>query len=188
MTEFNQGHLECIVGCMFSGKTEEMMRRLRRAAIAKQPVQLFKPSGEQWWGSEPKVVSHHRTEMPATPVPAENPRMMLELLKPETLVVGVDEAHFFGSEITEVCEELVKRSIRVILAMLDLDYRGQPFGSAPLLLTLADMVDKRSAVCTICGKAATRTYRLFESQNQVEIGADGKYDARCRLHFAPPQA
>lgn len=186
MSNFNQGRLECVVGCMYAGKSEELMRRLRRAKIAKQPMQLFKPAGEQWWGSEPKVVSHHRTEMQALPVPIDNPKAILDMIKSDTLVVGIDEAHFFSSSIISVCEELVSNHIRVILAALDTDYRGTPWGSIPMLLTLADKVDKLTAVCTICGSAATRTHRLFDSTKQVEIGADGKYEARCRLHFYPP--
>lgn len=177
---FKQGHVEVICGPMYSGKSTEMMRRLRRARIGRQKVQVFKPKLDTR-GDMEKVSSHDKVEFQAIPV--ETPRAILGYaLDDETQVVGIDEAQFFDESIVSVVQMLADRGIRVIIAGLDTDFQFKPFGAMPALLVLAESVDKLTAVCTVCGEPATRTQRLTESKELVIPGAAGQYEARCRKH------
>jgi thymidine kinase len=184
------GSLEVICGSMFSGKSEELIRRLRRASIAKQNVQVFKPAIDQRYHQE-KVTSHAGTAFDAVPV--KNSREIIDCIAEETTVVGIDEAQFFDAEILDVVEDLVKRNIRVIVAGLELDFRGEPFGSMPTLMAKAEEVTKLQAICMICGEAASRTQRLVNGKPAryddpiVIVGAAELYEARCRLHHDVPK-
>jgi len=168
---------------MFSGKTEELIRRVKRARIAKQKVQVFKHSLDDRYDAE-KVTSHSGADMEAIPV--REARQILELLEPDTEVVAIDEAQFFDWAIADVCNELADRGIRVIVAGLDMDFRGEPFGPVPLLMAQAEQVDKLQAVCVVCGAPATRTQRLINgrpaSYNDpiIMVGAKEVYEPRCR--------
>lgn len=174
-----KGQVEVIAGCMFSGKTEELIRRLRRAVIAKQKVQVFKPSIDDRYATD-AVVSHARTEYPAKPVPSA--MSILGLLQKDTHVVGLDEVQFFGDGILEVVEVLANRGVRVICAGLDLDSFGRPFGPMPALLATAEHVIKLAAVCTSCAEPAYRSFRKSGTTTTVEVGAD-QYEALCRACF-----
>ena len=176
------GRIEVICGCMFSGKSEELLRRLRRVHIAKQGVLLIKPRVDDRY-SDSEVVSHSAFRMEAIPVPGEDPWEIVKLWlgQGEPPVVGIDEGQFF-EDLTPVVQRLVRGGSRVIIAGLDLDYRGEPF-LAPELLSLAERVDKLTAVCVVCGGPATRTHRLSGGTERVEIGASDRYDARCREHW-----
>lgn len=183
------GSIEVITGSMFSGKTDELIRRLRRARIARQAVQVFKPVIDNRFALE-KVTSHAGTEFEATPV-AES-RQILARLQPETTVVAVDEAQFFDLAVPDVCQELAARRIRVIVAGLDQDFRGEPFGPMPRLLALAEDVLKLHAICVVCGAPASRTQRLIDGRPAhyddpvVLVGASEMYEARCREHHQVP--
>ncbi|MBT3584606.1 MAG: thymidine kinase [Halobacteriovoraceae bacterium] len=165
---------------MFSGKTEELIRRVRRAQIARQKVQIFKPAIDDRY-HESNVVSHSAQEIQAQPV-----KDSLEILKKlfdSTRVVAIDEVQFFDESIHKVVSKLARRGIRVILAGLDQDYKGNPFGSIPQLLAMADSVDKIQAICTVCGGPASKTYRKFDQkEDQVVVGEADIYEARCRTH------
>ena len=152
------GWIEVVTGSMFSGKTEELLRRIRRATIAKQHVQVFKPKLDHRYGTN-KVTSHAGANFTATPV--ENSAEILETLDSETTVVAVDEAQFFDAELTKVCTILADKGIRVIVAGLDQDFRGDPFGPMPIILSLAEQVSKLHAICVVCGKDASRTQRMI---------------------------
>ena len=184
------GSVEVITGSMFSGKTDELIRRLRRAAIARQKIQVFKPVIDHRYGLE-KVTSHAGTEFQATPV--KNAAEILQRLDPETTVVGIDEAQFFDWRIAELANELTERGVRVIVAGLDTDFRGEPFGPMPLLMAQAERVDKVQAICMVCGEPASRTQRLIDGQPAryddpvVVIGARELYEARCRQHHEVPR-
>lgn len=177
------GRIELICGSMFSGKTEEMIRRLRRAVIARQQVQAFKPALDSRYHVE-KVTSHNGLFFEAQPV--ERAREIFDMLDPETDVVGIDEVQFFDDDIVEVCEKLAEGGKRVICAGLDMDFRGLPFGSMPALLARAEDVHKLHAICVVCGKDASRTQRLIEGRPAafddpvVLVGAAEVYEARCR--------
>lgn len=177
--------IEVISGSMFSGKTDELIRRLRRARIARQAVQVFKPSLDVRF-STGKVTSHAGTEFDATPV--ERAAMIPALVREETTVVAIDEAQFFDEEIVEVVSELAQDGARVLVAGLDLDFRGEPFGPMPKLLALAEQVDKLYAICMVCGAPASRTQRLINGRPArftdpvVVVGASELYEARCRRH------
>lgn len=177
------GRIELICGSMFSGKTEEMIRRLRRAVIARQRVQAFKPALDSRYHIE-KVTSHDGLHFEAQPVASS--RDILDTLDPDTDVVGIDEVQFFDEEIVEVCEKLAEGGKRVICAGLDMDFRGLPFGSMPALLARAEDVHKLHAICVVCGKDASRTQRLIEGRPAafddpiVLVGAAEVYEARCR--------
>jgi thymidine kinase len=179
-----------VCGSMFSGKTEELIRRLRRAVIARQKVQVFKPSIDRRYAEE-KVASHAGMAFEAMPI--ESSSQILERLEPDTTVVGVDEAQFFDAGIVPIVQELAERGIRVIVAGLDQDFRGEPFGSMPVLLALAEQVDKLQAICVVCGEAGTRTQRLVNGQPAryddpvVIVGAAEMYEARCRKHHEVPR-
>ncbi len=175
-----QGHLEVICGPMFSGKTEELIRRVRRAQIARQKVQIFKPAIDIRY-DETEVVSHSAQSIPSQPV--EKSEQILELLKDSTRVVALDEVQFFDEHIISVVQKLVARGYRVVCAGLDLDYRAVPFGPMPTLLALADEVVKIKAICTVCGAPASRSQRIVASDDQVVLGELNEYEARCRAHY-----
>lgn len=170
------GWVEVICGCMFSGKTEELIRRLKRAKIAEMGVQVFKPLVDTRY-DEASIVSHDTTSVLATPV--DNSARLLKI-NDETRVVGIDEAQFFDAGITEVCEELALRGIRVVVAGLDMDYRGKPFGPMPNLLAIAEYVTKVHAICVHCGNLATHSYRLASGDEVILLGEKEQYEPRCR--------
>jgi len=174
------GIIEVVCGPMFSGKTEELIRRVKRVQIAKQRVQIFKPAVDVRY-DETKVVSHSSQAMDSQPV-AKSTDILVNL-KDTTRVVAIDEIQFFDQGIVKVVEKLANRGYRVICAGLDLDFRGVPFGPMPLLLAMADNVQKIQAVCTVCGAPATRSQRLSDAQDTVLLGETDAYDARCRAHY-----
>lgn len=188
---YSGGWIEVVCGSMFSGKTEEVIRRVRRARIARQQVQVFKPVLDNRYFVE-RVSSHNGLQWEAIPV--GNAREILERLDPETTVVAVDEAQFFDWEISVVCRELAERGLRVILAGLDMDFRGEPFGPMPLLMAEAEEVTKLQAICVVCGAPASRTQRLIDGQPAayddavILVGGSESYEARCRqCHEVPGQ-
>lgn len=187
-TMWNIGWVEVICGSMFSGKTEELIRRLKRALIAKQKVQVFKPKLDTRY-SNVHVTSHSAQQLNALNI--EHPEQILELLEDNTRIVGIDEAQFLSPAVVDVCQRLANRGLRVIVAGLDLDYRGVPFGSMPLLMATAEFVTKMSAICTNCGNPASRSQRIrtktpAEASSQIVVGAEDLYEARCRRCFEPP--
>jgi thymidine kinase len=179
------GSIEVICGCMFSGKTEELLRRLQRAKIARQKIQIFKPTIDDRYEKE-FVVSHNQNKILSTPV--AKAQDILRLLEDSTRVVGIDEAQFFDPFIIEAVERMSNRGLRVLVAGLDMDYRGKPFGMLPQLMAMAESVTKLSAICSICGMAATRTQRMGSETGQVIVGATGLYEARCRRHHFVQEA
>lgn len=164
---------------MFSGKTEELIRRTKRAEIGRQKVQVFKPTIDDRYGKD-FVASHDQAKVLSVPV--NTAAEILERVADTTRVVGIDEAQFFDEEIVDVVIRLANRGIRVIVAGLDMDYRGRPFGSMPQLLSMAEQVTKLSAICVVCGAPATRTQRFSNISDQVLVGATDHYEARCREH------
>ncbi len=185
----HHGSIEVIVGSMFSGKTDELIRRLRRATIARQKVQVFKPIIDNRYAVE-KVSSHDGNVFEAMPI--DSARAILTHLQSDTTVVGIDEAQFFDPEITEIANRLANRGLRIIVAGLDMDFRGEPFGPIPLLLSQADQVNKLQAICIICGEPAYCTQRLVNGKPAhyhdpiVIVGAQEMYEARCReCHVVP---
>ncbi len=174
------GWIEVVCGPMFSGKTEELIRRLRLALIAKQRVEIFKPALDNRYG-ECHIVSHNDQRFRCTPV--SRAEQILEEIDDSTRVVGIDEAQFFDDAIALVCDKLANRGLRVIVAGLDQDYCGRPFGPMPTLLAHAESILKLKAVCTVCGGWATRSQRLTPETMQVSVGAGDKYEARCRACF-----
>lgn len=181
----NGGWIEVICGGMFSGKTEELIRRVKRAQIARQKVQIFKPSIDDRY-SEDQVASHSELRVDARQI--SHPEEILSLLEDNTRVVAIDEAQFFKPMIVEIAHRMANRGLRVIIAGLDLDYRGLPFGPIPALMATAEVVTKMSAICTQCGNPASRSQRLPTTnvQDQVVVGAGDIYEARCRRCFEPP--
>lgn len=173
------GSIEVVCGCMFSGKTEELIRRLRRATIAKQKVEIFKPVIDTRYDDE-DVVSHNKTAIRSTPVQFASD---IILLCGDSDVVGIDEAQFFDDEIVEVCQKLANSGKRVIVAGLDMDSKGKPFGPMPYLLAIAEFVTKLHAICTISGGLASFSYRLTDSENVIEVGEKETYEARNRKYF-----
>ena len=179
----SDGRLEVICGSMFSGKTEELIRRLRRAEIARQKIQVFKPRLDDRYGVE-RVTSHNGLHVTAQPV--EKSQDIRDLLQEDTTVVGIDEVQFFDGEITAICQELAAAGRRVIVAGLDMDFRGEPFGPMPLLMAQAETVSKVRAICVVCGQEASRTQRLVNGKPAayddpvIVVGASEKYEARCR--------
>ena len=165
---------------MFSGKTEELIRRLRRAQFAKQKVEIFKPAIDVRY-SEEEVVSHEGNSIPSTPVDSS---ASILLMAQESEVVGIDEAQFFDDHIVEVCNELAARGIRVIVAGLDLDFKGQPFGPMPALLAIADEVTKVHAICVRCGALAYVSHRIVAGEKQVLLGEKQEYEPLCRACYA----
>ena len=180
----NTGWIEVVTGCMFSGKSEELIRRLRRAVIARQRVQIFKPGVDTRY-AEDHIVSHSQMKLRSIPV-AIAQELMLGV-DDRTDVVGIDEAQFFDLDLVEVATRLANRGMRVIVAGLDLDYRGIPFEPMPQMLAVAEYVSKQLAICMVCGTPANYTQRLTTSHERIEIGAQGMYEARCRYHFEAPE-
>lgn len=179
------GGIEVICGPMFSGKSEELIRRLRLSIIARQRVQIFKPSIDDRYADD-EVVSHSDLRLAAHPL--SNSDQLLPRLRNRTAVVGLDETQFFDEGIVEVVESLANRGLRVIVAGLDLDYRGRPFHPMPAIMALAETVQKNQAVCMVCGAGASRSQRLAGySGSQVEVGSSERYEARCRRHFEPEE-
>ena len=176
------GWIEVICGSMFSGKTEELIRRLKRAQIAQQRVQVFKPGIDRRY-DELHVVSHSAQRLVCEPV--DDPGLLLASVQPETQVVGVDEVQFFGPGIVEVCQLLAGRGLRVICAGLDQDYRGRPFEPVPTLLAIAEYITKEHAICVVCGNPANRSQRIIDLKGQVLVGGLGEYEPRCRRCFVP---
>lgn len=184
------GSIEVVCGSMFSGKTDELIRRLVRATIAKQKVQVFKPSIDIRYAVE-KVTSHAGSNFDAIPI--QNATDILNKLDKDTTVVGIDEAQFFDPEVVPVAKELASRGIRVLAAGLDTDFRGEPFGPMPVLMSIAESVDKLHAICMVCGDEASRTQRLVNGKPAryddpvVIVGAAEMYEARCRAHHEVPR-
>ena len=177
---------------MFAGKTEELIRRVRRAQIARQKVQIFKPALDNRYTAE-RVSSHNGVHVEATAVTRS--QAILDLVAPDTTVVAIDEAQFFDWQVAEVCNELANRGVRVIVAGLDMDFRGEPFGPMPVLMAEAERVDKLQAICVVCGAEASRTQRLVNRQPAsyndpiILVGAQEAYEARCRgCHEVPREA
>jgi thymidine kinase len=185
-----KGSIEVVTGSMFSGKTDELIRRLRRATIARQKVQVFKPAIDVRYAVE-KVTSHAGPAYDAKPI--QYAKDIRENLEDDTTVVGIDEAQFFDDEIVFVIRELAERGLRVIVAGLDTDFRGEPFGCMPVLMAQAERVDKVRAICMVCGEEACRTQRLVNGQPAnyddpvVIVGASEMYEARCRKHHSVPK-
>ncbi len=178
-----------ICGSMFCGKTEELIRRVRRAKIARQKVQVFKPTIDTRY-AEREVTSHNGMQVAA--IPAENTAQLRALIEPDTTVVALDEVQFFDDDVVTLCEELADQGTRVIVAGLDMDFRGEPFGPMPALMARAERVDKLRAICVVCGRPASRTQRLIDGQPAAHddpvilVGASDVYEARCRrCHEVP---
>jgi thymidine kinase len=178
----NQGWIEVIVGSMFSGKSEELIRRLRRAQIARQKVQIFKPVIDSRY-SDDHIVSHSEMRIESCAVPSS--RALLDAVAPDTEVVGIDEGQFFDQELPMICDTLANQGKRVIVAGLDQDYLGKPFEPMPQLLAIAEYITKTHAICMVCGNPASHTQRLVASGDRVLVGAQGLYEARCRRCFDP---
>jgi thymidine kinase len=185
----HNGSIEVITGSMFSGKTDELIRRLRRATIARQKVQVFKPAIDNRYVVE-KVTSHAGSKYDAVPI--QSSQEILSNLDPEATVVAIDEAQFFDNEIMEIAHTLADKGLRVIIAGLDTDFRGEPFGPMPILMAQAERVDKLHAICMVCGEDASRTQRLVNGEPAnyddpvVIVGASELYEARCRRHHQVP--
>ncbi|MGO1368678.1 MAG: thymidine kinase [Senegalia sp. (in: firmicutes)] len=181
----DHGYIEAAIGPMYSGKSEELIRRLRRAKIAKQKVQVFKPAIDNRY-SKVDVVSHNGDKIEGICI--ANSKEILDLLENDTEVVGVDEIQFMDEGIVDIVKELANKGLRVIVAGLDMDFRGEPFGPSPEILAIAEFVDKLTAVCMVCGQPATRTQRLIDGmparydEPTILVGATESYEARCRLH------
>jgi len=176
------GSLEVICGPMFSGKTEELIRRLKRAVIARRKVQVFKPRVDSRYDPE-AVVSHSQQRFVSTVI--EKAREVLDKLSPDVEVVGIDEVQFLGAEIVPIVKNLADRGLRVVVAGLDQDYRGVPFDPMPQLLAEAEYITKELAICVVCGAPANRSQRIVESEDRVHVGAQDAYEARCRKDFSP---
>jgi thymidine kinase len=176
------GWIEVIAGSMFSGKSEELIRRLNRARIARQKVQVFKPSIDARYSIE-EIASHSGQKHVSVPVATT--AEMLSQIHEDTQVVGIDEGQFFDAEIVDVVNELARRGKRVIVAGLDQDYTGKPFEPMPQLLSIAEFITKTHAICVKCGATANYSQRTVESEARVEVGAADKYEARCRKCFVP---
>ena len=176
------GWIEVIAGSMFSGKSEELIRRLRRAKIARQKVQVFKPLIDSRF-SDNHIVSH--SEMRHESSNIHSASEIRDKTEPDTEVVGIDEGQFFDEELVNVANELAARGVRVIIAGLDQDYTGKPFEPMPQLLAIAEYITKTHAICMKCGQPANYSQRTFESDERVAVGAADKYEARCRACFVP---
>lgn len=179
------GWIEVITGSMFSGKSEELIRRIRRAQIARQKVQIFKPRIDSRYASD-QIVSHSEMRLPSEVVSSSAD--IVARVAPETEVVGIDEGQFFDAGLVEVANALADRGLRVIVAGLDQDYRGRPFEPMPQLLAVAEYVDKTLAICMQCGAPANRSQRLVASSDRVVVGGADQYEARCRRCFSPGPA
>ena len=178
------GWIEVIAGCMFSGKTEELIRRLRRAQIAKQKVKIFKPKIDSRY-SESDIVSHSEQSLPSILISDINE---INGLAKDAQVIGIDEAQFFSNDIVDICNRLASEGKRVIVAGLDQDYRGIPFEPMPQLLAIAEYITKTLAICVNCGNPADKTQRKTTSSERVVVGAADIYEARCRkCHYIPKE-
>lgn len=173
------GWIEVVCGSMFSGKTEELIRRLKRAKIANQKVEIFKPSKDTRY-DETKVVSHDENVIMSIPV--DSSLKILELSH-DFRVIGIDEAQFFDDQLPAVCEKLALRGVRVIVAGLDMDFQGKPFGPVPSIMAMAEYVTKVHAICPHCGNLATHSYRLSAETETVVLGEKDKYEPRCRICY-----
>lgn len=181
-TPSETGWIEVIAGCMFSGKTEELIRRLRRAKIAKQNVKIFKPKIDIRYSSS-EIVSHSEQSLPSILI--ESASEILEHAG-DAQVIGIDEAQFFSNDLVDVCNKLADQGKRVIIAGLDQDYKGIPFEPMPQLLAIAEYITKTLAICVVCGNPADRTQRKIASAERVLVGAADSYEARCRkCHYIP---
>ncbi len=184
------GSLEVVCGSMFSGKTEELIRRVKRAQIARQKVQIFKPAIDTRYSSE-EVASHDGVRAVALPV--NTAAEIAANIAPETTVVAIDEIQFFDAAVVDLCEQLAERGLRVIVAGLDQDFRGEPFGPLPILMAKAEEVDKLQAICVVCGQSASRTQRLINGMPAsyddpiILVGAQESYEARCRRCHSVPR-
>ena len=176
------GWIEVVCGSMFSGKSEELIRRLRRVQIARQKVQIFKPKFDSRFG-EDEIISHSEMRIPSTDVGSS--AELLQRVDDNTEVVGIDEGQFFDAELPAVCNTLASRGTRVIVAGLDQDYLGKPFEPMPQLLAIAEYITKTLAICMVCGNPANHTQRLVVSSDRLLLGAQGTYEARCRRCFDP---
>ena len=177
------GWIEVVAGSMFSGKTEELIRRVRRAQYARLKVQVFKPSIDQRY-HQTFVTSHNQNQIEAIPLISIHD--VWDYLKDDTQVVGFDEGQFFTMDLVKICQDLAARGIRVIVSGLDMDWRGAPFEPIPTLMALAEDVTKHRAICTKCGELAAYTQKIGGStESQIEVGSQDFYEARCRLHFKP---
>lgn len=170
------GSIEIICGSMFSGKTEELIRRMKRAQFARLAVEIFKPEVDKRYAAH-AIVSHDNNRIPSTPVTHSS---AILLLSNDIEVVGIDEAQFFDEELPQVCTQLANNGVRVIVAGLDMDYRGRPFGPIPALLAIAEHISKLHAVCVQCGSPANYSYRTKNNENTVLLGAKDSYEPRCR--------
>ncbi|MFM9027057.1 MAG: thymidine kinase [Bacteroidota bacterium] len=175
-SEPRKGHVEVICGCMFSGKTEELIRRLKRAKIARQKVEIFKPKVDVRY-DDVNVVSHDSNFIPSTPVDSA---AQIMLMASEVEVIGIDEAQFFDEGLPAVCTALADKGIRVIVAGLDMDYLGKPFGPIPQLLAVAEYVTKVHAICIQCGNLASFSHRIVASESRILLGEQDAYVPLCR--------
>ncbi len=176
------GWIEVICGSMFSGKTQELIRRLKLATIARQKVMVFNSHLDTRYGKE-HIISHDKSMIPSKP--AKSAADILKKVELDTQVVGIDEAHFFGTDLIDVCEKMANSGKRVIVAGLDLDYRGKPFENMAKIMARAEFVTKNFAICMICGNPAHYSQRLKGGDKRIEVGALDKYEARCRKCFKP---
>ncbi len=176
------GWIEVVCGSMFSGKTEELIRRLRRAEIARQKVLIFKPAMDVRYNQQ-QIVSHSDQRMESIPVSDAN--QIMEMVADDVDVVGIDEAQFFNEDLVGVCERLANSGVRVIVAGLDQDFRGNPFSPIPQLLAVAEYITKNLAICVVCGAPANRSQRIAESEEKLLVGAADSYEARCRHCWKP---
>ena len=183
LTPINSGWIEVICGNMFSGKTEELIRRIRRAQIAKMSTYIFKPKIDSRF-SKDHIVSHNQEKMKSCTI--DNPSDILKLVN-KTQVIGIDEAQFFDESLIDISKILASRGKRIIIAGLDTDYRGTPFGPMPGIMCEADYLDKLRAICIKCGNPASYTQRTTSHNNQILLGELDKYEARCRNCFKIPK-
>lgn len=174
------GSIEVIVGSMFSGKTEELIRLLRRAQYARQPFQVFKPRIDDRY-SRDHVASHNKSLFPSVVI--DHAAEIYQHLRPETKVVGIDEGQFFDGELIDVANDLANRGIRVLIAGLDMNWKGEPFHPMPALMAIAESVKKLQAVCVVCGAPASRTQRLIRNSSSILVGDHSAYESRCRACF-----
>lgn len=177
-----KGWIEVIAGSMYSGKTEELIRRVRRAQFAKQKTQVFKPALDNRY-HETNVSSHDQNQIQA--IPLKSIHDVWNYLETDTQVVGFDEGQFLTNDFVEIAKELAGRGMRVIIAGLDMDWKGQPFEPIPKLMAMAEEVTKPRAICMVCGSLASYTQKMRGSTSQIEIGSQNNYEARCRQHFSP---
>ena len=178
----NIGWIEVICGSMFSGKTEELIRRLKRAQIAKQRVQIFKPRIDDRYDAD-QIVSHSAQKLVSLPI--DHAEEIFRHLDQHSQVIGIDEVQFFGPEVVPVVESLAQRGLRVVCAGLDQDYLGKPFEPMPQLLAISEFITKELAICVVCGNPANRSQRIVSAADRVVVGAAGAYEARCRKCHVP---